>query len=76
MTEKRRQLFIERGNAALSKIRQINERLEDLRMEVGEDFPLDPDGVQALREKIAQQLQVIHDLEKPAVTELRSAMST
>jgi hypothetical protein len=42
---------------------------------VGSDFPLDAKGVQNLRKNIAGQLQRIHDLEEPAVLQMRDAMS-
>ena len=69
------QLFIAQGGAALSTIEQINERLIAHRDEIIEDFPLDEDGIVALRENIAEHLLRIHDIEEATVITLREAMT-
>ncbi len=72
---KRRHLFINEGNAAVPRMAQIDQRLAELRAEAQDQFPLNKTEVQDLRDAIATQLEIIHDIEKIAVRQLRSSMS-
>lgn len=68
-------LFVEEGGAALPRIEQINERLGALRAEMKRSFPLDAAGVVALRERIAESVSRIHDIEAAAVAHMREMMT-
>lgn len=72
---RKNKLFVEQGGAALDEIHAINVRLATLREEIGRDFPLDAQGVQAVRAGIAEQLVRIHDIEEEAITQLRRVMA-
>ena len=69
------QLFLTEGNTSLDERVAINHRLEALKVEMENDFPLDESGVVALRESLAEQLLVIHDIERDAVLALQSVQS-
>lgn len=72
---RRRQLFLDQGNEALAEMQQIDTRLDELKAEITDSFPLDQAGVETMRENIADHVMAIHDVEKEAVTALRQAMS-
>lgn len=71
----RSQRFVDQGGAALSEMNQINQRLKALRCEISSSFPLTAAEVQAHRNLIAEQIQIIHDIEQEAITHLRTVMS-
>ena len=75
LMERRSVLFVEKGCDGLPEIRRLDDRLIALRKEAGDRFPLDAGGVTTLRETIAEGIQRIHDIEAPAVEQLRAAMS-
>lgn len=68
-------LFLDQGNAALDEIRQIAARLDALKAEMADDFPLDDVAVMELRENVAAHVLRIRDIEEEAVTALRAAMA-
>jgi hypothetical protein len=72
---RRHALFLERGNAALDEIRQIDARLDAIKAEISTDFPLSDQEATALRENIAAHVLCIHDIEAEAVSALREAMA-
>jgi hypothetical protein len=74
LTLRKHELFLDKGNAALNEIHQINDRLDEIKGEVSRDFPLDEEGVTHLRENLRDHVFKIHDIEKDAVTKLQDAM--
>lgn len=68
-------LFVEQGHAALPEIVKIRERLAEIRRAMDQGFPLNEKEAQEHRERIADRLQVVHDIESDAVDQLRSIMS-
>ncbi len=73
---RRHRLFLNRGNAALEEMAGIDARLEEIKAAVTADFPLSQAGVEAMRERIAERVMTIHDVEAEAVSALREAMAT
>ncbi len=55
-------------------ITEINGRLAEIREACAADFPLSQGEVETLREQLAAQVQVIHDVEFEAVSALKDAM--
>ncbi len=75
LMQRRQEMFVTQGNAALAELQQIHERQEALLAEMESDFPLDDAGVTAMRENIAEHVMAVHDIEATAVGMLREAMS-
>ena len=73
---RRHTLFLNRGNEALEEMVQIDARLDEIGEMVAIDFPLTQAGVEAVRERIAERVMAIHDVEAEAVSALREAMAT
>jgi hypothetical protein len=68
------QLFIEGGQSTLDEQRTIDGRLTEIKQQVSADFPLDEAGIQQLREKTADKVMTIHDIEYEAIMALQEAM--
>jgi len=73
LTRKHR-LFIEQGAEASEEIRQINARLEALRKDASEHFPMSEAEVVVFREGLSEQVLKIHDLERAAIESLQAVM--
>ena len=73
--ERKRQLFVEQGDASRQERTQIDEQLQAIRTKMLTDFPLSAAEVVALREQISQQVLHIRDLEQAAITQLRAIIS-
>jgi len=71
---RRHALFLDEGNAAAPALRDIDARLAAIRA-AAVDFPLDVAGVKAFRERVAEDVLRLHDIEAAAVTALRATMS-
>ncbi len=71
---RKQELFLEQGGAALAEIQEINSRLANIRQSMDTDFPLMQAEVEAHRERMAEQIMVIHDEEAQAVEALQSAI--
>jgi hypothetical protein len=71
---KRRALFAEQGEAALDELEQVRARMRAVEAEAGASFPLSVTEAAALRERLAEQVMVVHDLELKAVDMLQKAM--
>jgi hypothetical protein len=56
-------------------MRAIDGRLREIQSAVAADFPLDEAGVRALRQRIAEQVMGICEIEEAAVASLREAMA-
>ncbi|MEM9952959.1 MAG: BtrH N-terminal domain-containing protein [Chloroflexota bacterium] len=66
--------FLNDGNASTERRIEITKREKEL-LQASEDFPLNDEQISQLQESIAQQVQVIHDLEHDAIMSLQSVMS-
>jgi hypothetical protein len=66
--------FLDNGNAALAEIHQINDRLAEIKAQMGEDFPLNSSQISALRETIAEKIMAVHDIEFKAFQELQAVI--
>jgi hypothetical protein len=69
-----RGLFVSGGQATLAERRAIAKQLDELKRRVSADFPLDEAGVQQLKEKLADKVMTIHDIEYEAIMMLQEAM--
>ena len=67
-------LFIQQGADALPDIQKVNARLKALQQAAAKDFPMSEAQVTAFREGLAEQVTVIHDIERSAVEYLQGAM--
>jgi hypothetical protein len=72
---RKRDLFINQGLAAVAEIEALNTRFHAIKAEVKTKFPLTNDAAAALRERMAEHVLRIHDIEKHAIDLLRSAMA-
>lgn len=71
----RKRIFIQAGNAAVPRMKEIDARLAEIKTAMETEFPLDAAGVTALRESIAAHVARIHDVEETAVAQLKTAMA-
>ena len=71
---RRRALFVERGQDALTDIRAIDERRRELGEAAAREFPLDESGVVALREEMSGLVGRIANLEEEAFNTMRVAV--
>jgi hypothetical protein len=67
LLNRKHELFIEQGMGGLEEIQQINVRLRELQKAAAQDFPMTEAEVTAFRERLAEQVLKIHDLEQEAV---------
>jgi hypothetical protein len=67
-------LFIEQGADALPDIQKVNARLKVLQQAASNDFPMSEAQAVTFRERLAEQVLVIHDIEQNAVACLQNAM--
>ena len=72
---RRHTLFLEQGGASLDERLALTARLAAIRASMAADFPLSDAGVTAYRERIATQIDLIHDAEEAAVQVLQAAMT-
>ena len=74
LLEKKRGCFYAGGPNTGGEITALNNRLSEIRAICEDDFPLNQSEVEALRIKIAEQVQIIHDIELEAIGSLKAAM--
>ena len=67
-------LYVRQGSDAIDAIREINAQLNQMRDDAETNFPFDDAQVVAYRERLAEQVLVIHDAERDAIDCLQSAM--
>jgi hypothetical protein len=67
--------FLEQGNAAVEEMRAIDAELEAIMKAADDDFPLSPAEVEAHRQRLAEHVMAVHDVEAGAVEALKSAMA-
>ena len=68
------QLFLNKGNAALPEIHQKNERLDEIKSQVSEQFPLNNTEAADLNASVRERVLEIHDIELKAIENLQTAM--
>jgi hypothetical protein len=64
-------LFLSKGNSAIEEITHNNLRLEEIRTEMSEDFPLNETQVVDLRASISKHVMAVHDIEHQAIQDLQ-----
>jgi hypothetical protein len=72
--ERREAAFVEQGGAALEEILAIEARLTEIQESMEGDFPLSEAEAVEMRERIAEQVLAVHDVEQNAVQTLITAM--
>ncbi|MFC1923369.1 BtrH N-terminal domain-containing protein [Chloroflexota bacterium] len=68
------QLFLNKGNAALPEIHQMNERLDEIKVQVSKEFPLNRAESGELNASVRERILEIHDIEFKAIKGLQEAM--
>jgi hypothetical protein len=71
---RKKQLFVEQGDAALDEIREINSRLKKLEQNAAKDFPLTQTQVVELRQSLRVHILKISKIEQKAVELLQASM--
>ena len=71
---RKRDLFINKGQAAPEESRKISVRLAEIRASIDKKFPLSAGGVSGLRERLAEQVLKVSEIERQALELMRSAM--
>jgi hypothetical protein len=74
LLRRKNDLFERRGAEALDEMRKINDRLDAIRTEVKEDFPLDRADVQGLLEDLRARVLDVYQKETEAAETLRAAL--
>ncbi|CUS05937.1 protein of unknown function [Candidatus Promineifilum breve] len=72
---RRHHAFLARGNGALDEMKAIDAQLDALMVAAEADFPLSAAEVVAFRQRLAEQVLAVHDVEAGAVAVLKDAMS-
>jgi hypothetical protein len=67
----RHHMFLEKGISALDEIHWIDDRLDEIKTEISEDFPLTASQTDELKQGIAGQIMAVHDIEYDAIQELQ-----
>lgn len=73
--ERRRDLFTQHGTAALADMRASNTAIKQMQEKVAADFPLTQPQIEAYRQRIADHVQTIHDIEQAAITQLDALLA-
>ncbi len=68
------QLFLNKGNAALPEIHHMNNRLDQIKDQVSEQFPLNNAESAELKTSVRDKVLEIHDIELKAIKDLQKAM--
>lgn len=71
----RRDLFLKQGNHALGDIVAANRELRQIRGHAAHDFPMGDQEVTAMRERLAEHVMRISDIEQEAIERLHAAMA-
>ena len=74
LLERRDKLFVEQGAAALDEIRSCEQRLGEILDSMETDFPLTEAEAVSMCAGLAEQVLVLHDVEREAVQALTGAM--
>lgn len=71
----RHRVFLKQEDGALERMREIDARLAEIRVQAAEDFPLDAAGVDAFRQNLAAHARRVLDIEIEAVAALQDAVA-
>ncbi len=74
LLSRRHHAFLARGNGALDEMKAIDAQLDALMVAAEADFPLSAAEVVAFRQRLAEQVLAVHDVEAEAVAVLKDAM--
>jgi hypothetical protein len=74
LIQRKHNLFIEEGDAALDEIREINLRLNELLAQAESDFPLSRAEAADFRANLRDHILNISEIEKGAIDSLQEAM--
>jgi hypothetical protein len=69
------QLFLDKGKDGLAERLEVNGRLNAIKAEITDNFPLNEGETQTFLENIRTHVLEIHDIEKEAITALQSTMA-
>ena len=75
LLDRQHQLFLNEGTNSIEERRHILEQINKLKVESDNNFPLDENEIATLREDIAAQVQIVHDIEAQAVELLKESMA-
>jgi hypothetical protein len=68
------QLFLDKGSSALDEMIQINNRMSEVKAEIGEAFPLSASQAEDMRTSLADKIMKIHDIEFKAIQNLSNVL--
>jgi hypothetical protein len=71
---RKRDLFINEGEAAAADRKKISVRLAEIRASIDKKFPLSVEGATALREHVAEQVLRVSEIERQAIELMQAAM--
>ena len=71
----KRDLFVSEGDTALDEVRDIDERLGEIRQVVSTEFPMSNEDVVEMRKRLAELVQEISEIERLAIDALQAAMA-
>lgn len=74
LAQRRHELFVQQGSAALAELQALDARQATIRAAVAERFPLTATESATLRERISEQVLTVHAVEKQAVELLQAAL--
>ncbi len=72
---RKRDLFVNRGEAAPEERKKISARLAEIRASIDKKFPLSAEGVSGLRGRLAEQVLKISEIERQAIELMQAAMA-
>jgi hypothetical protein len=72
---RKRDLFINKGEAALDERKLISARLAEIRASIDKKFPLSAADVAGLREHLAEQVLKVSEIERQAIELMQAAMA-
>ena len=72
---RKRDLFINKGEAALEERKVISARLAEIRANIDKKFPLSAEEVAGLRGRLAEQVLKVSEIERQAIELMQAAMA-
>jgi len=75
LLEQKRDRFLAGGPNTGNDITALNDRISEIRAVCETDFPMSQNEVEAQRLHLIEQIQLIHDIELDAITQLRAVMA-
>jgi hypothetical protein len=75
LLQRRRDVFMHQGGAAIDEIARIDRALGDLRTSAGREFPMVNGDVAGLFQQIRDYVLEIHDIEAQAIEQMKKALA-